>query len=123
MSYMNRNDASPLPEFGQPQVRSNTFWAINHSASVRMLTCLLLTLAIINSAEGKVIDEFTDGAVVLQASSYGGVTVLQTNLSPSAVIGGERYLYAGSVGASQLEIDSTAGVFFLRQRRVSAISR
>jgi hypothetical protein len=73
------------------------------------LITLVMTLA--TAVHAIVIDDFTDGAALLLSSNVAGVTVLQTNLDAGIVIGGERYLYAGSQNSSRVEVDSTAGVW------------
>jgi hypothetical protein len=59
---------------------------------------------------GAVIDDFTDGELLLQATNYSpGATTLQTNLI--AVLGGMRRVYAGSSANSVAKIDSTNACF------------
>jgi hypothetical protein len=64
------------------------------------------------STPGIVIDDFTEGQVLLQATNYSpGATMVQTNLNADSVIGGTRRAYAGSQVNSVAEVNATDGDF------------
>jgi hypothetical protein len=70
-------------------------------------------LTSVATVQAVVIDDFTDGSILLQATNYNppNVATYQTNLNPSAVIGGERSVYASTQETSRTEIDSLRGVW------------
>lgn len=67
----------------------------------------------VNSAPAVLIDDFSVGALHLQAATYSpGSTAQQQGLSSSAVVGGARGTYAGSArGLATLDIDTASSRF------------
>src|SRR4051794_12539809 len=66
----------------------------------------LISILLISSAHGVIIDDFRSGAVWVEGSSIPGATEVQTQLDPAHVIGGTRSVYVGSAGGTTyLQID------------------
>jgi hypothetical protein len=82
--------------------------------AVSLLLCLTGPLSPVGSgiSWASTIDDFSQGALSLQATDYlPGQTAVQEGLSASAVIGGVRSVYAGSVDLATLSIDPAVGRF------------
>ena len=84
---------------------------------MKPILCFASILALAVTAQiasAVVIDDFSQGALFIQATNNSGQTVYQNGLDTSDVIGGSRSVYAGSVGGSTTaEIDTSAGQFLL----------
>ena len=77
--------------------------------AIALATCVL---AFSDSVNAFVIDEFSEGQLLLNPANQipSGVTVVQTNLNLDAVIGGTRQVYLAGAPASKFEVNSMTGL-------------
>ncbi len=89
------------------------------SSTFRLCAATALLLRVTGAASAAVIDDFTQGPVFLQATNYAGTTIMQYGLNPSAIIGGSRSVYIGSLGQATLQIGTPGAEGLFRFNAVS----
>jgi hypothetical protein len=84
------------------------------TAQKLLASCILILFAVVTiSAQGAVIDDFTQGGTLLQPTQYiPAMVALQTGLDTNSTIGGTRRLTAQTQNQATLQVDTEPGEFF-----------